>query len=295
MCIWFYLFLLIFMFSFVLLLKIFIMKKSIKEIEKNLNFIIKSDTNALITISTNDRNLKLLCKCLNNKLKSLRKLELEYKQGNQEIKNVITNISHDLRTPLTAIRGYLDLIEQNNLTIKQKEYLKYIDDKSKDLIDLTEQLFVFSKSIETYNVLTKKEVVINNILEDVICSHYSLFKDKGIEPVINITRKKIIKFLDELMLKRIFENIIFNAIKYGEDIVNIILTDDGVIEITNKTKKLDAVSVEKIFNRYYTIENAKKANGIGLSIVKQLVELNGGSITAKYFDNILAITIIFQS
>lgn len=295
MSIWFYLFLLIFIFSLVLLIKISIIKKSIKEIEKSFDFIIKTDTNSLITISTTDKDLKMLCKCINNKLKILRKLEVEYKQGNQEIKNFITNISHDLRTPLTAIRGYLDLIEYHNLTDKQKNYLQYIDIKVRDLINLTEQLFEFSKGIEIYNVVNKKEIILNNILEEVICSHYNLFKNKGIEPIINITSKKIVRFLDESMLKRIFENIIFNAIKYSENMVSISLSADGMIEIANKTKKLDSVSVEKLFDRYYTIENAKKASGIGLSIVKQLVELNGGMISAKYSHNILTITIIFLS
>lgn len=294
MCIWFYLFLLVFIFCIILLLKLIVMKKAIKQIAKDFNFIIKSDTNLLITVSTNDRDIKRLSASLNDNLKILRKLEIEYKQGNQDIKKSITNISHDLRTPLTAIRGYLDLIETNNISVKQKEYLKYIDEKTKDLINLTEQLFAFSKSLETYDELNKKEVILNHSLEDVICSYYNLFKGKKLEPIINITDKKIVRLLDEEMLKRILENVIFNAIKYSENMVMITLNDTGIIEISNQTKKFDAVSAKKIFDRYYTIENAKKSNGIGLSIVKQLVELNGGKVMSKYRNGLLTITIIFS-
>lgn len=294
MCIWFYLFLLVFIFGIILLLKLIVMKKAIKQIAKDFNFIIKSDTNLLITVSTNDRDIKRLSASLNDNLKILRKLEIEYKQGNQDIKKSITNISHDLRTPLTAIRGYLDLIETNNISVKQKEYLKYIDEKTKDLINLTEQLFAFSKSLETYDELNKKEVILNHSLEDVICSYYNLFKGKKLEPIINITDKKIVRLLDEEMLKRILENVIFNAIKYSENMVMITLTDVGIIEISNQTKKFDAVSAKKIFDRYYTIENAKKSNGVGLSIVKQLVELNGGKVMSKYRNGLLTITIIFS-
>ncbi|MCI8778582.1 MAG: HAMP domain-containing histidine kinase [Bacilli bacterium] len=294
MCIWFYLFLLVFIFSLMLLLKISVMKKAIKQITKDFNFIIKSDTNSLITISTNDRDIKKLSKNINDNLKILRKLEIEYRQGSQDIKNSMTNISHDLRTPLTAIRGYLDLMGMKNISPKQKEYLKYIDEKTSDLINLTEQLFTFSKGIETYNELNKKELIINHTLEDVICSYYDLFKEKKIEPIINITNKKIVRSLDEDMLKRILENVIFNAIKYSENMVMITLNDVGIIEISNKTKKFDSVSAKKIFDRYYTIENAKKSNGIGLSIVKQLVELNGGKVMSKYRSGILTIIISFS-
>lgn len=294
MCIWFYLFLLVFIFGIVLLLKLIVMKNAIKQIAKDFNFIIKSDTNLLITVSTNDSDIKRLSASLNDNLKILRKLEIEYKQGNQDIKKSITNISHDLRTPLTAIRGYLDLMETNNISVKQKEYLKYIDEKTKDLINLTEQLFAFSKSLETYDELNKKEVILNHSLEDVICSYYNLFKGKKLEPIINITDKKIVRLLDEEMLKRILENVIFNAIKYSENMVMITLNDAGIIEISNQTKKFDAVSAKKIFDRYYTIENAKKSNGVGLSIVKQLVELNGGKVMSKYRNGLLTITIIFS-
>ena len=275
----------------VAIIKIIIMKKEIKNITQNLPIIIKSDTNSLITIGTNDNDLKNLAKTLNNSLKELRRLELEYNQGNQELKRSITDISHDLRTPLTAIRGYLDLIDYKNLTSKQVEYLKIINNKTDTLIYLTEQLFDFSKTLEIHDDINKRETCINTILEEVICSYYDLFKENNIEPIVDITTQKIMKTLDENMLKRIFENVISNAIKYSDNTVNISLNKEGIICVSNKAKDLDNVTVNKIFDRYYTVKNAKKSNGIGLSIAKQLVELNGGKIKADYTDDNLTITI----
>ena len=95
------------------------------------------------------------------------------------------------------------------------------------------------------------------------------------------------------MLKRIFENIISNAIKYSENDFNIKLKSNGMIEFSNKTNLLNTTSLEKIFDRYYTVKNAQKSNGIGLSIAKQLVELSGGKIKAKYENNYLIIEIRF--
>lgn len=293
MSIWFYLFIIVCIITIILVIKIIVMKNGIKEIEEKFDFVIKSDTNSLITISTNDSNLKNLAKKINLNLKKIRKLEIQYNQGNEELKRSITNISHDLRTPLTAIRGYLDLIGDNNLSKKQKDYLSYIDYKTKILITLTEQLFNFSKSLEVYKNIDKQDVVLNNILEETICTFYDLFIQNNIIPRISITKEKIIKRINKDMLKRILENIISNAIKYSDEFLEIKLNKDGTIIFKNRTNNLDKTSVEKIFDRYYTVENARKSNGIGLSIAKQLVELNNGTISAKYDNGYLIIEIFF--
>ena len=293
MSIWFWLFWIVVFIAIFLSIKIIVMKNEISQIEKSLSIILKSDTNNLITVSSNDKDLKKLATSLNKNLKNLRKLELEYKQGNQELKASITNISHDLRTPLTAIRGYLDLIEKEKLENKQLEYLKIIDSKVKDLTELTEQLFDFSKGIDIYNEVERKNICINNILEDSIVSFYSLFKERNVTPKIEICEEKVVRLLNENMLKRIFENIISNAIKYSENDFNIKLESNGMIEFSNKTNLLNTTSLEKIFDRYYTVKNAQKSNGIGLSIAKQLVELSGGKIKAKYENKYLIIEIRF--
>ncbi len=294
MNIWFYLFIIASIIIIALIIKIFVMKNSIKEIEEKFDFIIESDTNNLITISTNDIDLKQLAKKINQNLKKIRELEIQYNQGNEELKRSITNISHDLRTPLTAIRGYLDLIEHKNLTEKQENYLLFIDEKVKILTDLTEQLFNFSKSLDSYQDIKRQNVVLNSVLEETICASYDLFIQHNINPKIYITKEKIIKQIDESMLKRIFENIISNEIKYSDEFLEIKLNKSGKIIFRNKTKNLDKTSVEKIFDRYYTVENAKKSTGIGLSIAKQLVELNNGTISANYDDGYLIIEIYFK-
>ena len=293
MSIWFYLFLIVLCILIFLIIKILIMKNEIKNIGASLSSILKSDTNNLITISTNDSDLKKLANILNKNLKNLRKLELEYKNGSRNLKTSLANISHDLRTPLTAIRGYLDLMDNENLSSKQLNYLKTIDAKVKDLIELTDQLFDFSKGIDIQNEIKKEKICLNDILEDSLASFYSLFKEYKITPDIHICKTKVVRLLNKIMLKRIFENIISNALKYSEKDFTVKLTNNGIIEFSNKTRKIDRISVEKIFTRYYTVINAKKSTGIGLSIAKQLVDLNNGKIEAFYQNNTLIIKISF--
>ncbi len=293
MSIWFYLFLIVLFVAIFFVLKVLIMKQEIKNIGSCLTNIINTDTNNLITINTNDKKLKELANLLNDSLKNLRKLELEYKNGNKELKTSITNISHDLRTPLTAIRGYLDLMDNNNLSEKQIKYLDIIDSKVKDLTLLTEQLFDFSKTLDIQAEMKQENLIINDILEDSVASFYSLFASHNIIPNIDICKDKVIRLLNENMLKRIFENIISNAIKYSKQDFNIKLYSNGIIEFSNQADDLDQVSLEQLFDRYYTVKSAKKSNGIGLSIAKQLVDLSGGTLEAKYKNNMLTIIVKF--
>lgn len=266
---------------------------SIKEIEDNLDIILNNDTNKLITISTNNKRLNRLTATLNTSLKKIRKLEITYKNGNKELQESITNISHDLRTPLTAIKGYIDLIKKEKSKKKIVEYLKIIENKSEDLVILTEQLYDYSKSLDLKDKLKKEKVCINDILEDTILSYYALIKKKNLTPEVNITTKRIYRKIDKNMAIRILENIISNTIKYTDEDIEIALLDNGKIIIKNKSHALDNTTVNKIFNRYYTIESGSNTSGIGLSIAKQLVKINGSKITAKYSQGYLIVELEF--
>lgn len=265
-----------------LILRLYYAKRSIKEIEKSFSYILKEDTNNLITISSSDKDIKRLAISLNKNLKDLRKQKLRFENGNQELKNIITNISHDLRTPLTAIKGYIDLIQQGNLSNKQKQYLKIVEKKSDELTELTKQLFEFSKLMDIDIELKKERCCINEILEETLVSYYNIFKEKNIVPKVSICSKKIYKLVNRISIIRIFENILSNMSKYSTGDFKVIMNEDGTISFSNKTNSLDATTVQKIFERYFSVENAKESTGIGLSIAKKLIELNNGTIKAEY-------------
>ena len=277
-----------------LIVKLFIIKKTIREIEKSFTYILESDTNNIVTISSLDKDIKNLTINLNKNLVELRKQKLQYKNGNQELKKIITNISHDLRTPLTALKGYIDLIKQEKLSDNQKKYLKIIQKKSDEITELTGQLFEFSKIVDTLenNInIKKEECCINEILEETLVNFYSIFKEKSIIPTIKITDKKMYKTINKVSIVRIFENILSNVSKYSNGNFKVEMNEDGIITFSNKATSLDSTTVQKIFDRYFSVENAKESTGIGLSIAKQLVELNNGTIKAAYNDGYLIIEI----
>lgn len=277
--------------SIFLILKLCIIKHSIKEIENTFTYILKSDTNNIISISSSDKDIKNLAININNNLIDLRKQTIQFKSGNQELKKIITNISHDLRTPLTSIKGYIDLVKKENLSSKQKQYLKIIEKKSNEMTELTNQLFEFSKLMDVD--IEKEECCINEILEETLVTYYNIFKERDIVPQVFISNKKIYKLLNKISIIRIFENILSNVSKYSTGDFKVTMDDNGTIIFSNKANFLDTTTVQKIFERYFSVENAKESTGIGLSIAKKLTELNGGTIKATYNNGYLLIEINF--
>ena len=281
----------LFLICIFLAVKLYVIKQSIKEIEKSFSKILRTDTNNIIAISSSDKDIKNLTINLNNNLSELRGQKLQYKNGNQELKKIITNISHDLRTPLTAIKGYVDLIEQEKLSNNQKKYLKVIQKKSNELTELTGQLFEYTKLMDIDVKIKKEECCINEILEETLVSYYSIFKEQDIIPNISICSTKVYKIVNKISIIRVFENILSNVIKYSNGDLKVEMQENGTITFSNKATSLDETTVQKIFDRYFSVENAKESTGIGLSIAKQLVELNNGSIKAKYVNGYLIIEI----
>ena len=281
----------LFLICIFLAVKLYVIKQSIKEIEKSFSKILRTDTNNIIAISSSNKDIKNLTINLNNNLSELRGQKLQYKNGNQELKKIITNISHDLRTPLTAIKGYVDLIEQEKLSNNQKKYLKVIQKKSNELTELTGQLFEYTKLMDIDVKIKKEECCINEILEETLVSYYSIFKEQDIIPNISICSTKVYKIVNKISIIRVFENILSNVVKYSNGDLKVEMQENGTITFSNKATSLDETTVQKIFDRYFSVENAKESTGIGLSIAKQLVELNNGSIKAEYVNGYLIIEI----
>lgn len=280
---------------FILGIKLFLIRKAAIEICDEFSEKLKSDTNTLISISTDDKIMCYLTKNINIQLKELRLQRLRYMQGDLELKNAVTNISHDLRTPLTAISSYLDLLdkEEKNETIER--YIGIIKNRTETLIQLTEELFRYSIITSPNNNIKLEPVSVNRILEDSILQFYATLQERGITPSINITEKKVVRNLSSVELSRIFSNILSNAVKYSDGDLNVTLTDNGIIQFYNTAFNLNDVQVERLFDRFYTLENARKSTGLGLSISKILVEQMNGTISAKYEKEKLNISIEFPN
>ncbi len=276
-----------------LLVKIYILRKSAKEIENAFADRLITDTNTLIDISTGDRYMRSLANAVNIQLRKLRAERHRFRQGDTELKNAVTNISHDLRTPLTAICGYLDLLEQEDKPETVERYLEIIRNRTEILAQLTEELFRYSVIISNEKDTVKEPVIINEVLEESIAAFYTALNERGITPDIQMPQNKIIRTLDRSALARVFSNLLNNAIKYSDGDLDITLSETGEITFANTASALNKVQVGKLFDRFYTIEAARKSTGLGLAIARTLIEQMDGTITAEYENGRLSILIFF--
>ena len=277
----------------ILAIKVRMMQKSMDEICACVSEHLSSDTNQLITVSSNDKHVRHLASEIARQLTELRRQRRQYISGDRELKEAVTNISHDLRTPLTAICGYLELLEAEKMTDNTRRYVEQISNRTEALKALTEELFRYSV-ISSVSDLSYEEVNVGIVLEDTLISFYGAFEQKKIAPNISFPDGVIIRSLDKSALSRIFGNIISNAVKYSDGDFAITMTDAGEITFSNTASELSSVDVGKLFDRFYTVDSARKSTGLGLSIAKLLTERMGGCISANYKGNLLSITLSFE-
>ena len=275
-----------------LLIKIRMMQKSADEIRKIFGECLLEDTNMQITVSSGDRHIRRLAADINRELKLLRAQRRRYQQGDRELKEAVTNISHDLRTPLTAINGYLELLEEEGKSEAAKRYLSCIKNRTEAMKGLTEELFCYT-IVRAEEPKKKEETDISGVLEESLLSFYGAMVSKEIVPEIQVPDKKIIRNVNKASLVRVFGNIISNMIKYSEGEMKVKLLENGEMHFSNKAPKLQAVQVEKLFDRFFTVEDARISTGLGLSIAKTLTEEMGGSIRAEYREETLTIFLVF--
>ena len=262
-----------------------------KEINNNLNDYINIKTKSV------DKDLEAL---VAEVFDSKQKVMAEKKKTEEELRASIANMSHDLRTPLTSIMGYLQMIRLENISENDKnEYMDIVEKRTKSLQQLISSFYDLSR-IEgnEYNFQYKK-VNLNNILCENIAIFYNDFINNNIEPIIEIDEdiKEIIS--DEGAITRIFSNLIGNMIKHGENFVKITLKQEEDVIITefiNKATELTEENVDKLFERFYTVDKSRsdRNTGLGLYIAKVLVEKLGYNITATIGNENLVIKIIWK-
>ena len=273
--------------------KIMLMRKAADEIREGISYRLRTDTNTLIDIASRDKIMRALAECLNEELRILRRQRQTYYQGNLELKEAVTNISHDIRTPLTAIRGYLELLEGEEKTENTIRYLSVISERTEVLSQLTEELFQYTVAVpmvEQDNFVIKD---LGRLLEESVLASYASLMQNGINPDVQLPEEKVKCKINEKTAHRIIENILNNATKYSDGDLHITLNKQGEVLFANHALSLDAVQTGRLFDRFYTVENAKTATGLGLAIAKQLTEKMGGSIAAWYEDGMLYLKLKF--
>ena len=285
----------------IVLLIIFILKtKEINRLTLELKKLNSEGKIEKLRLSLPNKNIENLIVEINTLIDDKRKMENIYKEKDMELREAIANMSHDLRTPLTSIMGYVYLLNDDKLDkVERKEYLKIIEKRSLVLNDLITNFYGLSRIQADQYEIKLEPVNLELVLGEIIAAFYETLDYKFGEPEINIEEGLGPVLGDKQALNRIFTNLIENIIKHGEGEVKISLKKKNkyiVMEFSNKAEELEPKDVNRIFEKFFTKDRMRTGQntGLGLAIVKLLVEKQGQKIEAKKVGNRLVINIIWS-
>ena len=279
---------------------ILLYKREIRDILEKLLFIESNDTNMKINLHIKSKEINELANQLNHIIDYYTVEKIAISKAQHEFKEEITNISHDLRTPLTSIAGYVQMLESENTPVEKKaEYYNIIRRRIETLVKMLDEFFEFTRIESEEYQLRLEKINVANVLADVISLFYYDFISKGQEPSIQIPSIPIYIHADKDALKRVFQNLIKNYLNHGIGNISILVKEEGnhvCISFKNYAPNLDSADAEKLFKRFYTADKSrtKKTTGLGLSIVKNLVAKMKGEIEAYIEESFLIINITFK-
>jgi len=286
-------------FSFLLIVFFLLLVRNkilyIEEITKTLDKISEGNLAIDIPVRTTDE-LGKMAKTVNNMACKL-KLSIEEERRLEKTKNdLITNMSHDLRTPLTSTLGYLELITQMDYKDEEKlrQYSNIAYQQCKDLKNLIDGLFEYSKLSNSELKINKTSISLGEFLEQVVLTFMPALSEAEMEYRLFFINEKIIIEADTVLLARVFDNLISNAIKYGREgkFLDIRLdkeNDEAVVQIINYGNSISDTDLPYVFEKFYRADKARsghnEGSGLGLAIVKSIMEMHKGTIGTSRSDN----------
>ena len=277
--------------AFIFLSHLLFIKKELKNILNQLkNYNIRK-TEKKIDITLLDKDIEKMTIEINNLIDLHALSNIEKKSAERELKQAIANISHDLRTPLTSILGYIKKKKKPEVTDEErKEYLAIAKDRAKRLQILLNDFFELSVIESVDHSLKLGKLGLNSIVEEIVINLYDKFNEQQIVPSIKIPQEQMNIIGDESAIKRVIENLVINAIRYSDGNVSITLERNNTkinLTISNDVKDITEKDVELFFNRFYTADQTRsgKGTGLGLSIAKALMDKMNGKLSAELKDS----------
>ena len=279
----------------ILLFLCFVHMKELRSIIVQMRDVSHKDTNVLLH-SQRGAEKKLINE-INSLLKETRTIRAEYKQKSHTLEQMMTNISHDLRTPLTSAMGYIDLIRNSNISEEEKKReLEIIQKRLIRLEELINSFFELSQIVLSEKKPQLSEIDLIGVLEESIVHYYDDYSCRGRKVIFNCDKHRLKIASNRNMLMRIFDNLIGNALKHSEGDLSISVIDSDSIRIVfENTLGSEEISIDHVFDEFYTtdISRTKGNTGLGLAIAKQFTELLGGSIDASIEGDKFIMSLVF--
>ena len=274
-------------------------QRQVKDICRQLAFLMKHDSNMLIHREFGLGGIGMLSDRLNDLLELRRKEKQYYQEKETLIADTYTNLSHDIRTPLTSLDGYFQLMEACENVEEQRRYLNIIHERIHSLNEMLEELFMFTKLKNESYRLELTSCCINRILKETVFSYYDEWVRREIQPDIQITEEQLYIDGNKQGLSRIIQNVIKNGLDHGEKKIRIVLKreqNQAVLRISNQVIASEQIDIEHVFDRFYKADAArsKTSTGLGLSIAREFVRRMNGEIGAKIEENEFIVEMSFN-
>lgn len=273
-------------------------KRQVKDICRQLRFLQECDSNMLITTEMKKGHIGELAELLNTLLKERKKGRADYQKKEQMIADIYTNLSHDIRTPLTSLDGYFQLLEETQEENDRKRYIQIIQERIESLKEMLEELFTYTKLQNGTYELKLEPQNVGQILKETVFSYYDDWAEQEISHQFEITEEPVWIRGNKQALRRTIQNIIKNGLDHGNKEIRIQLSrNEKQMELVfqNKIEPGEQIDISRVFERFYKADKArsKSSTGLGLSIAKGFVEKMHGEIAAEIKEDWFCIKISF--
>lgn len=273
--------------------KILQLKRAAREIADTFSERVRDESGTAVGVSSRDRDLCRLADGLNRELAGLAKLRRQCERSETELNRAVANLSHDLRTPLTAISGYLTLLRETGDPAEQEQYIRVLTERTETMKQLAEELLQYSGLVAPEAAGEAVPTAVDTVLSESIAGAYPLLSGRGITPEVKLPQERVIRTVNRAELSRMFGNLLTNAVRYSDGDLTVTLAENGDVTFANEASGLDPVLTGQLFERFFTVQTGSCGVGLGLSIVRTLAERMGGSAEASYADGRLAVTVHF--
>lgn len=283
-----------------LLVRLIVLKGNVRDIRKELENTRTEEYNREIRLTLLDKDAEALAAEINQNLDYQKSLKMESEQSRRQLEQSISDIAHDLRTPLTVVKGNLQMLEKEELTDKGREYLDISRRKADTLKGMVDEFFELSVLESDSKPAELRKLDVISFLSEFIIENETLIREKELTPEITFPEKTVFIQADKALLTRVFSNLFTNILKYAKDSFELKVTGDDAdlctVQIGNNVAEPETIDIEHIFDRTYRADKARRdgSAGLGLYIAKLLVEKQKGSITAELEGNKLIFNIVFK-